>query len=93
MEPFWQICVDAPLRYPKAQCWSVVHVRWIRQFGKENGLSVYTPIIVKYRDTKTDAKTALEDAIAIKRQPATNTKNIKKQKKSHILLLLVVVFF
>ncbi len=32
-------------------------------FGKEKGLSVYTPIIVKYRDPKTDAKTALEDAL------------------------------
>jgi len=28
-------------------------------FGKENGLSIYTPIIIKYRDEKTDAKTAL----------------------------------
>ena len=32
-------------------------------FGKEHGLAVYTPIIVKYRDAKTDAKTALEDAL------------------------------
>lgn len=32
-------------------------------FGKEKGLSVYTPIIVKYRDTQTDAKTALEEAL------------------------------
>ncbi len=30
-------------------------------FGKENGLSVYAPIIVKYRDEKTDASTRLED--------------------------------
>lgn len=30
-------------------------------FGKENGLSVYCPIIVKYRDEKTDASTQLED--------------------------------
>ncbi|HRP02655.1 MAG TPA: 2,3,4,5-tetrahydropyridine-2,6-dicarboxylate N-succinyltransferase [Candidatus Kapabacteria bacterium] len=29
------------------------------EFGKENGLSIYTPIIIKYRDDKTDAKTAL----------------------------------
>ena len=26
-------------------------------FGKENGLSIYCPIIVKYRDEKTDAST------------------------------------
>lgn len=30
-------------------------------FGKENGLSIYCPIIVKYRDEKTDASTQLED--------------------------------
>jgi len=30
-------------------------------FGKENGLSIYAPIIVKYRDKKTDAATRLED--------------------------------
>ena len=31
------------------------------EFGKQNGLSVYCPIIVKYRDEKTDASTKLED--------------------------------
>jgi 2,3,4,5-tetrahydropyridine-2-carboxylate N-succinyltransferase len=30
-------------------------------FGKENGLSIYAPIIVKYRDEKTDASTKLDD--------------------------------
>lgn len=30
-------------------------------FGRENGLSIYCPIIVKYRDDKTDASTKLED--------------------------------
>ncbi|MDQ6786223.1 MAG: 2,3,4,5-tetrahydropyridine-2,6-dicarboxylate N-succinyltransferase [Acidobacteriota bacterium] len=30
-------------------------------FGKENGLSIYAPVIVKYRDEKTDASTRLED--------------------------------
>lgn len=30
-------------------------------FGKENGLSIYAPIIVKYRDEKTDVSTKLED--------------------------------
>ncbi len=30
-------------------------------YGKENGLSIYAPIIVKYRDEKTDASTKLED--------------------------------
>ena len=32
-------------------------------FGKENGLSIATPVIVKYRDAKTNAKTALEDIL------------------------------
>jgi 2,3,4,5-tetrahydropyridine-2-carboxylate N-succinyltransferase len=31
--------------------------------GKDMGLSVYTPIIVKYRDEKTDLSTALEDLL------------------------------
>lgn len=30
-------------------------------FGKDNRLSIYAPIIVKYRDEKTDASTRLED--------------------------------
>ena len=30
-------------------------------FGAENGLSIYAPIIVKYRDERTDASTKLED--------------------------------
>jgi 2,3,4,5-tetrahydropyridine-2-carboxylate N-succinyltransferase len=30
-------------------------------FGKQNGLSIYCPIIVKYRDEKTDTSTRLED--------------------------------
>ncbi len=30
-------------------------------FGRENGLSIYCPVIVKYRDDKTDAATKLED--------------------------------
>lgn len=32
-------------------------------FGSEHGLSVYAPVIVKYRDASTDAATALEDAL------------------------------
>ena len=30
-------------------------------FGHENGLSIYAPIIIKYRDEKTDASAKLED--------------------------------
>lgn len=32
-------------------------------FGIENRLSLYSPMIIKYRDDKTDAKTALEEAL------------------------------
>lgn len=32
-------------------------------FARNNGLHVYTPLIVKYRDEKTDAKTALEESL------------------------------
>jgi 2,3,4,5-tetrahydropyridine-2-carboxylate N-succinyltransferase len=32
-------------------------------FGKSNGLSIYSPVIIKYRDAKTDGRTALEDAL------------------------------
>lgn len=33
------------------------------QFGIENSLSIYTPVIIKYRDEKTDASTALEESL------------------------------
>jgi 2,3,4,5-tetrahydropyridine-2-carboxylate N-succinyltransferase len=32
-------------------------------FGEEHGLSLYAPMIVKYRDAKTDAATVLEEAL------------------------------
>ena len=32
-------------------------------FAEQHHLSVTTPVIVKYRDEKTDAGTALEDAL------------------------------
>ena len=31
--------------------------------GKEMGISLYTPVIVKYRDAKTDARVQLEDLL------------------------------
>jgi len=34
-----------------------------RGMGKEWGISLYTPVIVKYRDAKTDAKIQLEDLL------------------------------
>lgn len=32
-------------------------------FGRAHGLSLYTPLIVKYRDSRTDAHTAMEEAL------------------------------
>jgi len=33
------------------------------EFAEKNGVSLYTPVIVKYRDEKTDASTMLEEAL------------------------------
>jgi 2,3,4,5-tetrahydropyridine-2-carboxylate N-succinyltransferase len=33
------------------------------EFAQQHGVSLYTPVIVKYRDAGTDARTALEDAL------------------------------
>jgi 2,3,4,5-tetrahydropyridine-2-carboxylate N-succinyltransferase len=33
------------------------------EYGIKNSLSVYTPVIIKYRDEKTDASTALEESL------------------------------
>ncbi len=33
------------------------------EFGREQGLQLYAPVIVKYRDEKTDAATALEEVL------------------------------
>lgn len=52
---------EKPLEVPKG----AVVVQGSRQvtsgFGRENGLSIYAPMIVKYRDERTDAATRLED--------------------------------
>ena len=54
---------DAPLVIPEnavviAGSRAITHGR-----GKEWSLSLYTPVIVKYRDSKTDAKAQLEDLL------------------------------
>jgi 2,3,4,5-tetrahydropyridine-2-carboxylate N-succinyltransferase len=54
---------DSPLEIP-AGAVVVPGSRAINSpFAKENGLSISTPLIIKYRDDKTDAKTALEEAL------------------------------
>jgi 2,3,4,5-tetrahydropyridine-2-carboxylate N-succinyltransferase len=52
---------DAPLEIP-AGAVVVPGARHVTSgWGREQGLSIQTPIIVKYRDDKTDAATALEE--------------------------------
>jgi 2,3,4,5-tetrahydropyridine-2-carboxylate N-succinyltransferase len=54
---------DEPLMIP-AEAVVIAGTRAITSGpGKDWGLSVYTPIIVKYRDSKTDAKIQLEDLL------------------------------
>ena len=54
---------DAPLMIPENAV-VVAGARAIpRGRGKEWNLSLYTPVIVKYRDAKTDAKVQLEDIL------------------------------
>jgi len=52
---------DTPLEIPE----NAVVVPGARavtsEWGQSNGLSLYTPVIVKYRDERTDAATALEE--------------------------------
>jgi 2,3,4,5-tetrahydropyridine-2-carboxylate N-succinyltransferase len=54
---------DAPLRIPEG----AVVVAGARpaagDFAETNGLCLYTPVVVKYRDEKTDASTALEESL------------------------------
>jgi len=54
---------DAPLIIPE----NAVVVAGSRplksEYGIENSLSIYTPVIIKYRDEKTDASTALEESL------------------------------
>jgi 2,3,4,5-tetrahydropyridine-2-carboxylate N-succinyltransferase len=54
---------DAPLVVPE-EAVVVAGSRAIqRGIGKDWGISLYTPVIVKYRDAKTDAKVQLEDLL------------------------------
>lgn len=54
---------DQPLLIPSGAV-VVAGARQISQgIGKQWGLSLYTPVIVKYRDAKTDAKVQLEDLL------------------------------
>ncbi len=52
---------DGPLEIPAGAVVVQGSRAVANDFGKSNGLSIYCPIIVKYRDEKTDASTKLED--------------------------------
>jgi 2,3,4,5-tetrahydropyridine-2,6-dicarboxylate N-succinyltransferase len=54
---------EAPLVVPEGAV-VVPGSRWVDSpFGKAHGVALYTPVIVKYRDERTDAVTALESAL------------------------------
>ena len=54
---------DAPLVIPE-EAVIVAGARAVTSGpGKDWGISVYTPVIVKYRDTRTDTKIQLEDLL------------------------------
>lgn len=60
-ETVYRAAADSPLEIP-AGAVVVPGSRLVSgNWGKEQGLSLQTPIIVKYRDDKTDASTALEE--------------------------------
>ena len=60
-DEFYRKTADAPLEIP-AGAVVVPGTRAVTKGrGPELGLSIYTPIIVKYRDEKTDAAVQLED--------------------------------
>lgn len=54
---------DSPLEIPEGAVIIPGNRPLDTVFGRAHGLSTSTPIIIKYRDEKTDAKTALESAL------------------------------
>ena len=54
---------EQPLRIPEGAVVVQGARRSADPFAEKHGISLYTPVIVKYRDEKTDASTALEDAL------------------------------
>ncbi len=54
---------DAPLVIPEGAVVVAGSRRVKGDFAEEHGLSMYTPLIVKYRDERTDSATALEGAL------------------------------
>ncbi len=59
----YQASDDAPLMIPEEAVVVAGSRNITRGPGKDWGISLYAPVIVKYRDTKTDAKIQLEDLL------------------------------
>ena len=54
---------ERPLEIPEGAVVVAGSRRVESQWAQESGLAISTPLIVKYRDEKTDARTALEGAL------------------------------
>jgi 2,3,4,5-tetrahydropyridine-2-carboxylate N-succinyltransferase len=54
---------DAPLRIPEGAVVVPGSRRLQDPFAERHGLALAAPVIVKYRDEKTEASAALEDAL------------------------------
>ncbi len=54
---------DGPLRIPEGAVVVPGSRRLVDPFAEKHGLALYTPVIVKYRDEKTDGAAALEEAL------------------------------
>lgn len=54
---------EAPLTIPEGAVVVAGSRRIKGDFAAEHGLSIYTPVIIKYRDERTDSATALEEAL------------------------------
>ena len=59
----YRATADAPLVIPEEAVIVAGALAVTGGQGKEWGISVYTPVIVKYRDSKTDARIQLEDLL------------------------------
>jgi 2,3,4,5-tetrahydropyridine-2,6-dicarboxylate N-succinyltransferase len=60
-DKFYRKTADAPLEIPAGAVVVAGSRAITKGRGEELGLSIYTPIIIKYRDEKTDASVRLED--------------------------------
>lgn len=54
---------ESPLEIPAGAVVVAGSRRAKGAFAEEHGLSIYTPLIIKYRDERTDSATALEEAL------------------------------